>query len=135
MSTVNRPLPRPSVVSKPFWESARRGLVSVQRCTACGEHQHPPKPMCTQCWSTELAWVETSGRGTVYSYTICHWATVPYFKDRVPYIVAMVDLDEGARVTTGIVDCAIEDIQVGLPVVAVFDAVSDDMSLINFKPA
>lgn len=135
MNAPTRPLPRPSPFSAPFWDNAKQGRLSVQRCTACGEFQHPPKPSCTHCWSDKLEWVATKGSGTVYSYTICHWATVPFFKEKVPYIVAMVDLEEGVRITAGILDCALDRIRIDLPVVASFDPASDEITLVNFRPA
>lgn len=129
-----RPVPRPSDITKPFWEAAHRGEIRVQKCRACGQAEHPPRPICKHCWSDDLEWIRCSGAGEVYSYTICHWATVAAFKTEVPYVVAIVDLPEGVRMNARIVDCAPDAVSVGMKVTATFQAISDDISLVNFKP-
>jgi len=96
-------------LSRPFWEAAARGVLVIQRCAGCGRHQFYPRPYCLGCQSDELAWVEAAGTGTVYSQSRVHLAAVPGFEP--PYVVAVVELDEGPRLTTNLVggDCAIGD--------------------------
>ena len=90
--------------------------------------------MCLNCWSDALEWIACSGKGEVYTYTVCHWATLPAFKDRVPYIVAMVDLPEGVRLTARIVNCSLDQIAIGLKVRPAFEKASEDITLVNFQP-
>ena len=130
-----RPIPRPSEITRPFWEGARRGEIVVQKCKACGVAEHPPRPICKNCWSDELEWIRCSGAGEIYSYTVCHWATLPAFKSEVPYVVAIVDLPEGVRLNTRIVDCVPKDVAIGMKVSAAFEKLSDEITLVNFRPA
>lgn len=130
-----RPVPRPSEITKPFWDAARRGEIRVQKCRQCGQAEHPPRPVCKNCWSDDLEWIRCSGAGEVYSYTICYWATIPAFKADVPYVVAIVDLPEGVRLNARIVDCAPETVAIGMKVSATFETLTDDIALVNFKPA
>lgn len=135
MSAYNKPLPRPSEITRPFWDAAREGRIIVQKCETCGHTQHPPRPLCTNCWNDRLAWLQCSGEGEVYTYTVCHWATMLSFKNDTPYIVAMVDLPEGVRLNGGIVNCPLDRIKVGLKVKASFASVTDEVTLVNFAPA
>jgi uncharacterized OB-fold protein len=93
----------------PYWEAAQRHELTVQRCQACGAHQHYPRPFCLSCDHGALDWVKVSGRGTVYSITTVHIQLFPELKP--PYQVALVDLDEGPRLVAGIegTACAIGD--------------------------
>src|SRR5262245_20647902 len=135
MSTYAKPLPRPSEITRPFWEAARKGKIIVQRCEVCGRAQHPPRPTCSNCWSDNIKWIECSGDGEVYTYTVCHWATMPSFKNETPYIVAIVELPEGIRLNGGVIKCSLEQIRIGLKVKASFSTVTDDVTLVNFEPA
>jgi hypothetical protein len=96
-------------LTAPFWEAAARGVLVVQRCRVCGRHQFYPRPYCLACQSDEVAWVAASGRGTVYSMTTVHMEIAPEFPP--PYVVAIVELDEGPRLLTNIVGgpCRIGD--------------------------
>lgn len=135
MDTYAKPLPRISLLAQPFWEGATRSEIRIQKCRACGHMEHPPRPVCPDCWSDELDWVTCGQDGTIYSYTVCHWATMPEFKGETPYVIAIVELPGGVRLTTGIVDCPLERIAVGMTVRAVFEKVTDTVTLIKFRPA
>ncbi|AUC94854.1 hypothetical protein CWS35_11805 [Bradyrhizobium sp. SK17] len=135
MGASSKPLPQPSRLSLPFWEGARGSEIRAQRCRACGHIEHPPRPLCTACWNDDLEWVSCGLEGEVYSYTVCHWATMPEFKGDTPYIIAIVELGHGVRLTSNVIDCAPDEISVGLKVKAVFEPVSDAVSLIKFRPA
>jgi uncharacterized OB-fold protein len=93
----------------PYWEAAQRRSLVVQRCQACGHHQHYPRPFCLECDADTLEWVETKGQGTVHSVTTVHVQLLPELKP--PYQVALIDLDEGPRLVTGIdgTPCTIGD--------------------------
>ena len=133
MTEDRRPLPQPSPLTRPFWDGARRHELWIQRCRACGTHLFYPRRLCTSCGSTDLDWVETSGRGSVFTYTIARRPTHPAFADRVPYVIAVVELEEGPKLTTNIVGIDPDDVRIGMPVVATYEDL-DDVSLVNFQP-
>ncbi len=87
-------------LSAPFWEAARRHVLTVQRCASCGHHQFYPRPYCLACQSDDLTWVPVAGTGTIYSQTTVHIQIAPEFDP--PYTVALVELDEGPRLLTQI---------------------------------
>ncbi|MEE8363556.1 MAG: Zn-ribbon domain-containing OB-fold protein [Dehalococcoidia bacterium] len=126
------PLPRMSPLSVPYWEACRRGELMVQRCEDCGHHVFIPQVACTRCFSARLEWVQSSGRGTVYSYTIVYRPQQPAFE--VPYAVAIVEMEEGWHTLTNIVGCEPEDVVVGLAVEVQFHAISDEITLPLFSP-
>src|SRR4051794_34306130 len=112
-----RPLPEPvSELTAPVWEAAKRGELLLQHCPSCGAFQYYPRPACVACGSLELALEPASGRGTVFSYTVARRPTHPAFEDMVPMVIALVDLEEGPRLTTNIVDCEPEAVAIGAAV-------------------
>ena len=127
------PLPRPTALSRPYWEGCRRGELLVQRCQECGHYVFIPQPACTRCLSDRLEWVRSSGRGTVYSYTVVHRPQQPSFA--VPYVVGIIEMEEGWYTLTNVVDCPPESVKVGMPVVVKFQPMSDDITLPMFRPA
>ena len=131
---TERPLPRPTALSQPFWDAAQSHELHVQRCTACGTHVFYPRYNCTNCGSRDLEWVRASGRGSVYTYTIARRPTHRAFAERVPYVIAIVELDEGPRLTTNIVGCEPDDVRIGMPVEASFEDVDDEITLVTFRP-
>jgi uncharacterized OB-fold protein len=130
-------LPRPVAISvtRPFWDGLAVDEVRLQRCRACAAWVFYPRPRCAACLSADLEWHTVSGRGTVYSYTVARQATHPAFAAEVPQLLAIVELDEGVRMTTTIVGVAPDDLRVGLSVAPVFDHGSDGMTLLRFRPA
>lgn len=129
----NIPLPRPTALSKPYWEGCQRGVLRVQRCRDCGEHVFIPEPLCTGCSSQNLEWVDTSGRGSVYSFTVVHRPQRPEF--RVPYTVAIVEMDEGWHMLSNLVDIAPEAVKIGMKVEVSFEKMSEQITLPYFRPA
>ena len=136
-TTRPKPVPRPESVNltMPYWEAAKRHELVCQRCVACSNWIFYPREQCPVCFSQKLEWAPASGRGRVYTYTIVYQPAHPGFQDKAPYAYAIVQLDEGVRVPTNIVECAPEDVRVDMPVVAVFDDVSVEWTLVKFKPA
>lgn len=130
-----KPLPRPTAISAPFWEAAREGRLIVQHCSKCGDAQHPPRPLCLECWNDVLEWKSATGLATVYSYTVAYRTSTKGYRDDTPYVVAIVETDEGARMTTNITGCDPTDVEVGMRVAVVFDAVTDVVTLPRFSPA
>jgi uncharacterized OB-fold protein len=132
------PKPRPAPVPEPeaaeYWKAAHDGRLVVQRCDDCGHHQLYPRAMCLACGGP-VSWEEASGSGTVYSFTVIRQNYSRPFRDWIPYVVALVDLDEGPRVMSNIVGCDPEDVQVGMAVKARFETVSDVAGIALFEPA
>ncbi len=113
--TTELPAPTSNPDGAPYWAAAAEGRLEVQRCGGCGKHQFPPSYLCRFCGAESLAWRAVSGRGRVHSFTIVHRAPTPAFRARVPYVVALIDLDEGLRMMANIIGddahaCAIDDI-------------------------
>ena len=128
-------IPAVTDLTKPYWDNARAGRLVTQRCRACGRIWHPPLPACPHCHSTDIGWREVRGDGTVYTYTVVRHATHAALADRVPYVVAIVELTEGPRLVTGITGCAPGDVRVGMAVRACFREVAAGVTLPYFEPA
>jgi len=128
-------LPRIDEMSRPYWEGAKRHELLLQKCQECGHYRYPPGETCPSCLSDRLEWVKVSGRGSVYTWTVFHQAYHPAYKDDIPYAVVAVELEEGPRMITNLVNCRIEDIKMGMPVEVVFDDVTEEVSLPKFRPA
>jgi len=129
-----KPLPTPSAVSAPFWDGLKSGQLRLQRCAECQSYVFYPRSVCPHCLSERLEWATASGRGKVYSFTIVRRAMNPSFADDVPYVFAIVELAEGPRVTTNIVNCAPDDVRVDMPVTATYDSVTPETALLKFEP-
>ena len=128
-------LPTPDFETQPFWDGCREGKFLIRHCNACGRDHFYPRPFCPTCWSDDVAWKEASGRGTLYTYSIVRVNDLPPFAERVPYVAAVVELDEGPRVMTNIEGLAFEDLRVDMPVVVDFKAISDDITIPVFRAA
>jgi uncharacterized OB-fold protein len=129
-------LPRPFAIdaTRPFWDGLAAEEVRLQRCRACGSWVFYPRPRCSTCLSADLEWHTVSGHGVVYSFTIARQATHPAFAAEVPQLLAIVELEEGVRLTTTVVDAVPEDLRIGLPVTPVFDHGNDGVTLLRFRP-
>jgi hypothetical protein len=130
-----KPLPEPSAISAPFWEGLSEGELRLQRCQQCERYVFYPRSVCPYCLSDRLGWTRASGRGRIYSYTIVRRAMNPAFAEDVPYVFALVELDEGPRVTTNIVNCGSDEVRVDMPVKAAYDNVTPKTALLKFEPA
>jgi uncharacterized OB-fold protein len=118
--------------SRFFWDGAKDGRLLIQRCAACGALRHPPRPMCPQCRSLTWDTFESSGRGTVYSFVMPRHPQFPFFDN--DYIVALIELEEGTRLVSNLVDVAPQDARIGMPVVVRFDEFDDGVVLPVFTP-
>jgi len=130
-----RPEPPITDVSAPFWEATRDKRLLVQRCARCDAWVWYPRSACTKCMSDSLHWTQVDGRGTVYAASVHHRPGVAEMKERVPYVVALVELDEGVRLLTNVVDCDPESVHVGQSVMLTWEELSDGRHLPIFKPA
>jgi uncharacterized OB-fold protein len=131
-SPIPRPLPTPTTDSTPYWQASNAGKLVIQRCVACGRHQFYPRAFCTSCLAPHPEWVESSGLGRIYSYTICRIPGHPSMATKVPYAIAMIDLDEGVRMLTNIVDCDIDKVALGARVKTCFERINDEFNLPQF---
>jgi uncharacterized OB-fold protein len=131
---TERPLPAITPETRHFWEGTRAGELRLQRCNACSHVYFPPRPFCPQCASPDIAVVRASGRATLYSYVIHHRA-VPGFDP--PYSIAVVELEEGPRMMTNVVEVeqTPQALRLDMPLQVVFRAVSEDITLPLFRPA
>ncbi len=134
MFVIERPLPRPTEDSAPYWEAAQKGELRMQRCGECGHVRFPPALLCACCLSENAEWVRLSGRGTVYSWIVVHQSQHPAFNADTPYNVTIVELDEGPRLHTNLVDCPSDQIYIGMRVEVVFDKINDEVTLPKFRP-
>ena len=128
-----RPLPGPDNLSETYWQAAARGELLFQECPACGNRQFWPRAWCTSCGATP-EWKEASGRGTVHTFTVIRQNWAKPFKDLLPYVVAMVELEEGPRMMTNITHCAPEDVTIGMAVEAYVVKVEDELGLPFWRP-
>ncbi len=127
------PAPVPNADSKPYWEAADREELLLRRCTACGTHHFPPRYLCPKCWSCELEWTKATGKGVVYSFTVMHRAPMPAFIKRVPYVVALIDLEEGPRMMANILGDDALETKVGDRVSVCFEERAGGLKLPQFK--
>lgn len=129
----NKPLPIIDGESKPYWEAARRHELVLPRCNNCSRFHFYPRILCPYCKHASLTWEKVSGRGTIYSFTVSRVPISPAYQDDVPYVVALVELEEGPRIMTNIVDCTPEQVKIGLPVEVCFQDVTDEVTLPQFR--
>jgi uncharacterized protein len=127
-------LPTPDDHTRAFWDAARGGTLLIKRCAACGRAHYYPRTFCPYCWSADVSWEEASGRGVLYTYSVVHQNDLPPFNERVPYVAAIVDLEEGPRVMTNIVECGPDDVAVGMAVEVTFRLLNDEFSVPVFRP-
>jgi uncharacterized OB-fold protein len=131
------PVPQPAPLAEFFWDAVAQGRLDILRCDDCGHYVHYPRPICDVCLGEALTPSTVSGRGTVYAWTAVMQAFHPYFVDKLPYLLAVVELDEqpGLKVTTNLVDVAEDKVWCGLPVEVVFTEICPGLVLPFFRPA
>jgi len=129
--TLSRPLPRIDRDHAEWWAGLRRHELLVQECPRCKMLVFPPEPVCPNCRSFERGWRRCCGRGKVYSWVVVRRASHPWFADKVPFVVVLVEMGEGFRVV-GSIDCRIEQLRDGLTVEAGFEDVNEQVSLLRF---
>ncbi|MFN0096192.1 MAG: Zn-ribbon domain-containing OB-fold protein [Dehalococcoidia bacterium] len=132
--TVTKPIPEPDEDSQPFFDGARAGKLMIMRCADCGAYRMPSRKHCDVCLSGNTEWVAASGRGSVRTFGVMHQKYHPGFFDELPYNLAVVELEEGPRLVTNLVDVENAAIRVDMPVVVTFTDYGD-VSLPKFRPA
>ncbi|HPG27536.1 MAG: OB-fold domain-containing protein [Spirochaetaceae bacterium] len=127
-----RPVPRRTPTSAPWLDAAREGRLRIQRCPRDGFFYYP-RNRCPVCLGADWAWEDVSGRGTLYSWTVDRVGHDPAQRSQVPLVVAIVELEEGPRLTSRIVGCAPEDVSIGMPLEVCFEDLGRE-TLVHFKP-
>ncbi len=136
MELYSKPLPKSKLpkVSDEFWKAAKRHELVIQQCEDCGKRIFYPRLYCVRCMSPNLKWIKCSGRGKVYTYAVPKAATPRPFANDVPYIIAIIDLEEGVKIASNIVNCKPGDVKCDMDVEAVFEDVTHEITLVKFKP-
>lgn len=128
-------LPTPDAETQPFWDGARESRLLIRRCNSCGEAHFYPRPFCPRCWSDDVVWEEASGRATLYTWSVVYRNDLPPFGERVPYVAAVVDLAEGPRMLTNVVDCEFDALVVDMDLEVGYRPISDEVTIPVFHPA
>jgi len=131
--TYSKPIPQLKGRTKQFYRFCRKGELRFQRCKDCDTWRHVPREMCPECGSFKWSWELSSGKGTIFSWVVADRALHPQFYDETPYAATVVEMDEGVRLLTEIVDCEPEDLEIGARVEVVFDEVTNKVTLPKFK--
>ena len=134
MKAYTKPLPKPTPWSRPFWVGCKERKLLVQKCEDCQKYIFYPKLFCPFCLSERLHWVESSGKGKVYSFTVVYSYQPTEFEDDVPYVIAVIELEEGVRMMSNIVECKPDHIECDMEVEVVFEPVTDDFTFPRFRP-
>lgn len=131
-----KPLPEVTSLTKPFWDATKRHELALQRCRKCNEFQWYPRAWCIHCGGRDLEWTKVSGNGVVYSYTIIRQVigNSPAFQADIPFVIGLIELDEGPRMYSNVVRCKPEDVYIGMEVEVTFDDVSPELALPKFRP-
>jgi uncharacterized OB-fold protein len=120
-------------LTKQFYDFCKQHELRFQRCKPCGAWRHVPREMCAECGSMEWEWEKSSGRGTVYTWTVVVRPMHPAFQTAVPYAPVVVEMDEGVRLLSTVVDCPPEELEIGMPVGVSFQDVTDEVTLPKFR--
>ncbi len=134
MSGYQKPIPQIDEESKPFWEACKRHELYMQKCRDCGTLRYYPRALCGKCLSSDTEWVKCSGRGEIYTFTVTYQNRGAGFRDELPYVLAYIELEEGVRMMSNVVECEPEKVSIGMPVEVVFEDINDEIALPRFKP-
>lgn len=138
MKELAKPVPIPDKDTQPFWDGCRAHELRAQQCTGCGRYRWPPQAFCPSCYSWEFEWKVLSGLGRVESFSVVQHSAVPSFKDDLPYVVAVIAVagtDDRVLLTSNVVQCPWEEVAVGMPVEIVFNDLTAEATLPQFRPA
>jgi uncharacterized protein len=130
----NRPLPDTRNAGATFWAKAAEGVLVVPKCNGCARTFWHPRPRCPHCGSDNVHWIESAGRGSIHTFTVVRQSGDPFFKSRVPYAVAMIELDEGVRIMTNVVDAPLETLRIGMRVEVLFEEAGEGIAIPLFRP-
>jgi uncharacterized protein len=128
-----KPLPVIDEVNGAYWSAAAEGRLLIQECPHCHHRQFYPRALCTRCGG-EPEWLECSGRGTVHTFTVVRQMGMRPFRDELPYVVAMIELEEGPRMMGNVTGCDPDAVRIGLPVEAYFVRAAEDVGVVMWRP-
>jgi uncharacterized OB-fold protein len=131
----SRTLPHIDEESRPWWEAVKRHELYIQKCRDCGELRYHPRTLCPQCLSSSTQWLRCSGKGKVYTFTVTYQNQAAGFRDSLPYVMAYVELAEGVKMLTNLVDYKLEEVKIGMPVEVAYEDVTPEVTLVKFRPA
>jgi uncharacterized OB-fold protein len=134
---AKKPLPEITPINQPFWDGAKSGKLMMQKCRDCGSWIFCPRPICVECNSDKLEWVQVSGRGKVFSFTVIREVVgnaLRGFGPEIPYVTAWIDLDDGPRFCSNIIGCPINNVKIGMEVQVVFEDTGEGIVLPKFGP-
>ena len=134
-SQYKKPLPAMAGLTEEFYGFCKNGELRFQRCDDCGTWRHVPREMCAECGSWKWQWQRASGRGTVFTWTTVERPLHPAFRDSAPYAPVVVEMDEGVRLLSEMVDCAPDQLEIGMAVEVAFDAITPEITLPKFRRA
>jgi uncharacterized OB-fold protein len=134
-ASYRKPLPLMRGFTEQFYGHCRKGELRFQRCSGCGKWRHVPRNTCAGCGSWDWEWARSSGRGRVFSWTVVRRPMHPDFADEVPYAPAIIEMEEGVRLVSWVVDCPPEELRTGMPVEVRFEAVNPEVTLPKFRRA
>ena len=135
MTDYKKPLPVVNDDNRQYWEYCKKHELRMQKCLGCGHVRFPSSIICPACHALEAEWTILRGKGIVYSYVIYRTAYHPAFQDQIPYVVAIIQLDEGPRMESNIIGCKIEEVKINIPVEVCFEDVAEKVSVPKFKPS
>ena len=134
VTPYKKPLPLPAHESGPFWEGSKKHRLMIQKCAACETHRFPPSVTCAKCGETNSSWVKSSGRGKVFSFVTFYRLYHKGWEGGLPYVVAVIELEEGARILSNVIDIPVEKVVCDMPVKVVFEDVTENVTLPKFSP-
>ena len=130
--TYIKPLPQPNSDTKPFWDGCSEHQLRFQKCRDCGHVRWPPSVICPLCYSHNIDWIVACGKGIIYTFVVYHYAYNKAFEDELPYITAIIELEEGPHLLSNIVDCQPDELRCDMPVSIVWEDITEECSLPKF---
>ena len=133
----SKPIPSPQGESDVYWQKAKDHELWLRKCNSCGEAYFYPRDISPCCFSRNTRWIRASGKATLFSYGIVHRSPHPSFNEEAPFVVAIVQLEEGPKIPTNIITDETpspENIRIGMPLHVIFEDISDEISLVKFTP-
>lgn len=135
MSEYNLPLPVMTTLSREYWDGCKENKLLYQHCRDCNEVIFFPKYLCPDCMGHDLEWLESAGKGKILTFTVTYESAPPAFMAAVPYAVAIIEMDEGYRMMSNIIECDFDALECEMPVEVVFDPVTPEVTLPKFRPS
>jgi uncharacterized OB-fold protein len=131
--SASRPVPDTRNAGARYWAAAANGVLLVPKCVECARTFWHPRPRCPHCGSNRVDWIESAGRGAIHTFTIVRQTSDSFFRTQLPYAVAMIDLDEGVRLMSSVVQTPLDALRIGMRVEVQFEQASDDIGIPCFR--